>query len=104
MNLLFICNQNKNRSKTAEELFKPFYETRSRGLYGGKKLTQKDTRWAEIIFVMEEDQAEQLRTKFPQAYTTKRIICLDIPDIYSYQQPKLIQSIKENMKKYKHLL
>src|SRR3989344_99900 len=104
MKLLFVCNQNKNRSKTAEDMFRPTHVTRSRGLYGGEKLTTKDTQWADIIFVMEEEQAEELRTKFPDAYAQKRIICLNIPDIYIYQQPKLVLSLKESMKKYKHLL
>ncbi len=33
MKVLFICNQNENRSKTAEELFKGKFETTSAGLY-----------------------------------------------------------------------
>ena len=31
MKVLFICNQNENRSKTAEELFKNRYKTKSAG-------------------------------------------------------------------------
>jgi len=41
MKLLFICNQNLNRSKTAEELFKGKYNTKSAGLYNEKPLTSK---------------------------------------------------------------
>jgi len=40
MNILFICNQNQNRSKTAADMFKGKYETKHRlylaGVYGGE--------------------------------------------------------------------
>ena len=31
MKVLFICNQNQNRSKTAENMFKGKFETKSEG-------------------------------------------------------------------------
>ncbi|MBI3051207.1 hypothetical protein HYY74_02010 [Candidatus Woesearchaeota archaeon] len=42
MNVLFICNQNRNRSKTAEMLFKAPYTTRSAGLYNEKPVTEAE--------------------------------------------------------------
>jgi len=52
MNILFICNQNQNRSKTAEELFKDRFNTRSAGLYNEKPVTEKQISWADVIIVM----------------------------------------------------
>lgn len=38
MNILFICNQNQNRSKTAAELFKGKFKIKSAGLYNDTEL------------------------------------------------------------------
>jgi len=104
MNLLFICNQNQNRSKTAEELFKEKFTTKSAGLYNKNPVTEKEIRWADTIIVMEEAQRSELAQRFPKHYLQKRILSLDIPDIYSYQNPKLVQTLKQRMKKYQNLL
>lgn len=94
MKLLFICNQNQNRSKTAEELFKGRFETRSAGLYNENPVTEKDLSWADVVVVMEDQQRTELAKRFPKLYMQKRIISLDIPDIYDYGQKKLISELK----------
>lgn len=90
MKLLFICNQNQHRSRTAEELFQDEFETRSAGLYNQDPLCEKDLEWADIVFVMEDEQRTELGKRFPQQYLEKQIISLGIPDIYQYNQPELI--------------
>jgi len=40
VNILFICNQGENRSKTAAEIFSGKYQTTSAGLYGGAPVTE----------------------------------------------------------------
>ena len=40
MKVLFVCNQNENRSKTSEELFKGRFQTKSAGLYNEKPVTE----------------------------------------------------------------
>lgn len=89
MKALFICNQNQHRSKTAEELFKNRFETRSAGLYNEHPVKQEDLEWADIIIVMEDFQRTELSKRFPELYLKKQIISLDIPDMYQYDQKEL---------------
>lgn len=97
MKLLFICNQNENRSKTAEELFKDKFSTKSAGLYNEKPVTEKQIAWADTIIVMEDAQRSEIAQRFPKLYAQKRILSLNIPDIYSYNQPKLREILKLRM-------
>ena len=93
MKLLFICNQNQNRSKTAEEVFKGRFETRSAGLYNNRPVTAENLSWADVVMVMEDAQRAELARRFPKAYMQKRIISLDVPDIYRYNQPTLVKAL-----------
>ncbi|MBI5391257.1 hypothetical protein HZB02_07240 [Candidatus Woesearchaeota archaeon] len=38
---------------------------------------------------MEEFQREELAKRFPNIYLQKQILCLDVPDVYTYDQPEL---------------
>ncbi|MBU0615320.1 MAG: phosphotyrosine protein phosphatase [Nanoarchaeota archaeon] len=89
MKLLFICNQNQNRSKTAEHLYKDRFETRSAGLFNENPVTEQQMSWADTIIVMDHAQRAELSRRFPKQYLQKRILSLDVPDIYSYDQPEL---------------
>ena len=97
MKVLFICNQNQNRSKTAEELFKDKYETKSAGLYNEKPVTEKQISWADVIVVMEGSQRSEIAKRFPKLYMQKRILSLDIPDVYHYNQPELVSTLKSKI-------
>ena len=97
MNVLFICDQNQNRSKTAEEIFKDRFNTKSEGLYNDKPVTEKQISWADAIIVMEEAQRSEIAKRFPRQYMLKRILSLDIPDIYYYNQPELIGILNSKM-------
>ena len=90
MKILFICNQNQHRSKTAEEIFKGKYETKSAGLYNEKPVTESQLEWADLVVVMEDRQRSELAERFPRQYMKKKIISLDIPDKYYYNQPELV--------------
>ena len=94
MKILFICNQNQNRSKTAEKLFKNKFKVKSAGLYNEKPVTKSQVQWADIIFVMEEEQRGELSKRFPEEYMQKKILSLNIPDIYSYDQPELKNQLR----------
>ena len=98
MKVLFVCNQNKHRSKTAENIFSQF-ETRSAGLYNAKPVTKKELLWADVIFVMEDHQRNELAKRFPKEYMQKRIISLEIPDVYSYGQPALVKILRLKVRK-----
>lgn len=96
MKVLFICNQNENRSKTAEHLFKDTCETKSAGLYNSKPVTEKELEWADLVVVMEDVQRTEISKRFPKQYLMKQIISLNIPDIYKYNDSKLINELKTN--------
>lgn len=103
MKVLFICNQNQHRSKTAEELFRNRFETKSVGLFNSKPVTAKQLSWADVVMVMEEEQRHELSKRFPQLYLQKRVLNLDIPDRYQYNDDSLIRSLKSRMKQYSDL-
>jgi protein-tyrosine phosphatase len=94
MNILFICNQNQNRSKTAEHIFKNQFKTKSAGLYNTKPVSEKQISWADVVVVMEDKQRTELSKRFPQQYMQKRIISLNIPDVYSYGQEDLVHLLQ----------
>ena len=98
MKLLFICNQNENRSKTAEKIFKNKFETKSAGLYNKKPVNEKQLSWADKIVVMEDDQRSEIAKRFPKQYIKKQIISLNISDIYNYNDIKLINILKSKLK------
>lgn len=97
MRVLFICNQNLNRSRTAEKLFKDRFETRSAGLYNNKPVTKKELSWADTIIVMEEEQRREIAKRFPKLYMQKKIVSLDVLDIYHFDQPELIDILKSKV-------
>jgi predicted protein tyrosine phosphatase len=97
MRLLFICNQNRHRSKTAEVLFKDRFETRSAGLYNEHPVTEKDIVWADKIIVMEDFQRDELSKRFPETCLRKQLISLSIPDQFSYGQPELKALLEKRM-------
>jgi predicted protein tyrosine phosphatase len=96
MNILFICNQNMHRSKTAEDLFKGMLSVQSAGLYNNL-VTAEQMEWADLILVMEEEQRIELGKRFPKQYLKKRILSLDIPDIYAHNQPELVDLLKRKI-------
>jgi len=104
MNLLFICNQNKNRSKTAQEIFKGKFKAKSAGLYNNRPVTEKQLSWADIIIVMEDQQRSEIAKRFPKQYLQKRILSLDLPDIYNYNDAKLVFDLRLKMNEYAPLL
>lgn len=96
--MLFICNQGMHRSKTASEIFGGDYA----GLYSeNNPLTSEKITKADIVFVMEEDQRKEIAKRFPKEYLTKKILNLDIADMYSYGSEKLKNKLKSAMKTMK---
>lgn len=99
MKVLFICNQNQNRSKTAEKIFNKRFKAKSAGLYNLKPVTEKQISWADVVVVMEEEQRSEIAKRFPKQYMLKRILSLDIPDIYHYNQLELVEILKSKINK-----
>jgi len=97
MDILFICNQGKNRSKTAAEVFSGRFTTASAGLYGDTPVTETQLAQADVIIAMEERHRREIAERFPRIYLQKRILVLGIPDIYRYGQPELVRLLKAEM-------
>lgn len=97
MKVLFICNQNQNRSRTAEDLFKGRFETKSAGLFNEKPVTKSQLKWADTIVVMEDVQRAEISKRFPDLYMQKRILSLGIPDVFNYNDSELINLLKSKL-------
>ncbi len=100
-NLLFICGANKLRSPTAAQVFSryPYVETDSAGLNAGAdmRISPEQLEWADIIFVMEKSQRIKLAKQFRKHLNGKRVVCLDIPDKYSYMQLELVALLEKKV-------
>ena len=103
MKILFICNQNENRSKTAEKLFKKLHKTKSAGLYNEKPVTKTQLEWADLIVVMEDEQRSEIAKRFSDQYAKKQILSFEIADLYHYNQPELIDTLKTKFNGLKSL-
>lgn len=94
MRVLFICNQNANRSRTAEVLFRGQFETRSAGLFNKLPVRKDELSWADTVVVMEDVQRAELVRRFPEQCLRKRLLSFDIPDVFSRDQPELVELLK----------
>lgn len=101
MRVLFICGKNQLRSPTAEQIFSEYerLKTDSAGVSNDADVlvSAEQIEWADVIFVMESAHRRKLTQKYPQKLHNKRIICLDIPDHYSYMQAELIALLKKKV-------
>lgn len=92
--VLFVCSRNRWRSPTAEQVFAghPGIECLSAGLShdADTPLTPELVQWADIIFVMEREHKARLSSRFKPHLAGKRVVCLDIPDRYTFMDPALV--------------
>ncbi|WLS04559.1 low molecular weight protein tyrosine phosphatase family protein [Shinella oryzae] len=97
-NILFVCSQNRLRSPTAEQVFAdwPGIETSSAGTNNDAEnpLSAELIEWADIVFVMEKAHRSKVQTRYRSALRGKRVICLDIPDNYTFMDPALVALLK----------
>jgi len=98
LKLLFICSKNWLRSLTAEHMLQGTsgYAVKSAGTEPNARIRVNEGQigWADLIFVMEKKHVRILEENFPDALNGKRIICLNIPDVYRYMEPALIDELK----------
>ena len=88
----------------AEEMFRPAFNTKSAGFYNQKPVTADEISWADTVIVMEEEQRSELAKRFPKQYLQKRILCLDIPDIYNFNNQKLVAELQNKIDGYQEIL
>lgn len=102
--LLFVCSKNRWRSPTAEQVFNGWNGCRARsaGTEAGAriKITAGHIGWADLILVMEKKHLRRLREHFPEDLSTKRVICLNIPDDYQFMQPELVALLQSVVPAY----
>ena len=105
MKVLFVCTQNRMRSPTAEALYRGRLdlEVRSAGIAPDARMpvTEELLQWAETTFVMDEGHRLYLQTHFFSVWGgTRRIVCLDVPDVFQYMAPELVHILTEKLRPY----
>jgi predicted protein tyrosine phosphatase len=92
--VLFICRYNRMRSATAERIFskRADLDVRSAGTSADAlaRVNAHMLDWADVIFIMDEEQRRSLHTHFKDHPALDRLICLDIPDEFDFLQPELV--------------
>jgi predicted protein tyrosine phosphatase len=93
--VLFLCRHNRMRSPTAERLFskRSDLEVRSAGT-AADALTRVNARmleWADLIFTMDDQQSRSLCRRFAGHPALEQLICLEIPDEFTFMQPELVE-------------
>ncbi len=100
--VLFICRVNRHRSATAERLFSKRHdlEVRSAGTSEDAlvRVNKRMLEWADVVFTMDDQQRAALERMFPSHPVLDRLICLDIPDDFTFLDPTLITLLEERVK------
>ena len=99
MNILFVCNQGQNRSVTAARLLENTHNTRAKGIFNNL-IQEKDLEWANLVAVFEDRHRTWIGEHFPREYMMKKIIVVDIPDIYNVMQDELVKILKRKLKRF----
>ncbi len=103
-NVLFVCSQNELRSPTAERVFsgRRDIEVASAGLNhdAPQPVTPELLAWADVIFVMEKTHLSRMRRRFRKHLNRQRLVCLDIPDLYDYMEPALVDLLEAKVPRY----
>jgi predicted protein tyrosine phosphatase len=104
MNLLFVCSQNISRSPTGEAVFSKYEGIKAIGcgtnIDAERPISGDLIAWADVIFVMEKSHQHEVSQKFNALLKDKKLICLDIPDMYPRMDPVLVHILKEKVARY----
>ena len=99
LKVLFVCHYNRRRSATAERVFckDPGLDVRSAGTSAEALVRVNDRMlaWADVIFVMDAEQRAAIESAFPDHPALDRLVCLDIPDDYTFLDPRLVRLLEE---------
>lgn len=97
--VLFVCRHNRMRSPTAERIFckRPDLDVRSAGTAPDAlaRVNAQMLDWADLIFIMDGNQRRALARSFPGHPALQHLICLNIPDEYTFLQAELVALLKE---------
>ena len=101
---LFVCYANADRSPTAEAVCRKIaadngleIEASSAGVSRGanRPVTKEMADLADKIFVMERGMVMKIVSEYGQ--NRAKIVCLDIPDIYERNEPKLMRTLEQKL-------
>ena len=97
LRVLFVCAMNKQRSVTAELLYRndARLEVRSGGVRAeaNRRVSESDLRWADVVFCMEREHQAWIASRF-EGCALPRIEVLDIPDEYACMDPELQEMLR----------
>lgn len=107
MRLLFVCSENRLRSPTAEAVFSEYEGVEAIG--AGTNLDAETPvsgdliEWADVILVMEKSHRNKIVKKYGDLLKGKKLVVLDIPDVYECMDPELIRLLKAKVLRYVRL-
>lgn len=67
-----------------------------------EKVSREHIEWADTIFVMERRQKKRLSELFKATLKDTRVVCLDVPDKYAYNQPELIALLAQKLRPFEN--
>jgi predicted protein tyrosine phosphatase len=101
---LFLCGKARARGPTAAQVAAQWEGVKAdcAGLSNDADdmLSVEQLDWADVIFVMEPRQKTRLASKYPGAARGKQIISLDVPDLYSFMQPELVEILTKKLRPF----
>ena len=96
-----MCRLNRNRSATAERMYckREDLDVRSAGTNeeARVRVNERMMDWADMIFAMDSEERDNLKGMFPGHPSLSRIVCLDIPDRFGFDDPELVQLLQERV-------
>jgi predicted protein tyrosine phosphatase len=102
--ILFVCSENRLRSPTAEAIFSRYKGVEAIGAgtnpNAATPVTEDLIEWADVILVMEKSHQNKISKKFREHLKNKKVGVLDIPDIYDYMEPVLVQLLENKVPRY----
>ena len=102
--VLFLCRHNRMRSPTAERVFgkRADLDVRSAGTAPDAlaRVNARMLEWADVIFIMDDQQRRSLKRRFGSHPALENLICLDIPDDFAFMQPELVELLQERTKRH----
>lgn len=100
--VLFLCRHNRMRSPTAERVFgkRADLDVRSAGTAPDAlaRVNAHMLEWADLIFIMDDQQRRSLKRRFGSHPALEHLICLDIPDDFAFMQRELVELLHERTK------
>src|SRR4051812_13675730 len=99
--VLFVCRLNRVRSATAERLFckRPDLDVRSAGTSSDAmvRVNARMLDWADVVFTMDDGQRVALEEMFPRHPALAALVCLNIPDEFTFLQPELVVLLQQRI-------